>query len=319
MALQRVLVAPCETATAKGPRRRPAQCAARVYRIDLRHSYSPPPLCTCASSSHEAELAPRAAAGVECARRRGAPLAAHAMSASPPPAVADPYIRIRQLGAGSFGRVLLVRDSRDNELYVLKEVDLQQFGTKARTDALKEVEFLNQLRHPNIVAYREYYEQTPHPAAIAAGKDGAPDAAAGDAAAEFATGHKRMLFIVMQYCDGGDLDACIKRQRKAGMTNGVASPLPFPEATLLHWLAQIILALKHVHDRRILHRDVKAENIFLMSDQRSIRVGDFGISKHLSSTMANALTRIGTPYYLRYARAVRIERQTAAECAMRRR
>jgi NIMA (never in mitosis gene a)-related kinase len=79
----------------------------------------------------------------------------------------------------------------------------------------------------------------------------------------------------------------------------------FSEAQILDWFVQIVLALKHIHDRRILHRDVKAENIFLSSVGHhgepqqpraapTVRLGDFGISKHLSSTLAQAMTRIGT-------------------------
>ena len=57
------------------------------------------------------------------------------------------------------------------------------------------------------------------------------------------------------------------------------------------------LALKHMHDRKIIHRDIKSENIFLNRDN-TVKVGDFGISKSLASTLAQARTRIGTPYYL---------------------
>src|SRR4051794_313164 len=84
--------------------------------------------------------------------------------------LADPYIRIKQLGQGSFGRVLLVRDARDSKLYVLKEVDLGQFGAKGKKEALKEVSFLNQLRHPYIISYREFFEKLPTGAGGAGGQ-----------------------------------------------------------------------------------------------------------------------------------------------------
>ena len=61
---------------------------------------------------------------------------------------------------------------------------------------------------------------------------------------------------------------------------------------------QICLALKHLHDRKILHRDLKSENIFSMNKGNLLKLGDFGISKNLSHTSAKAMTRIGTPYYL---------------------
>jgi NIMA (never in mitosis gene a)-related kinase len=52
-----------------------------------------------------------------------------------------------------------------------------------------------------------------------------------------------------------------------------------------------------MHDKHVLHRDLKSQNLFLTSSDR-LRVGDFGISKVLESTAAFAKTAIGTPYYL---------------------
>lgn len=241
----------------------------------------------------------------------------------------DPYIRLKQLGQGSFGRVLLVRDSRDGQLYVLKEVrhqrergdwgdsadlrfirtasltsphshsplsqvDLQQFGAKGKKEALKEVAFLSQLSHPCIIQYKEFYEK-----AGGGGGGGGPNQQANANGApmdaKFDSGNKPMMFIVMEHANGGDLDAKIKAQRKMGV--------PFTERQVVDYLVQILLAMKHIHDRKILHRDIKSENIFLTSDPAHpgtpmCKLGDFGISKHLSSTMAQAQTRIGTPYYL---------------------
>lgn len=57
------------------------------------------------------------------------------------------------------------------------------------------------------------------------------------------------------------------------------------------------LAIKHCHDRKILHRDLKAQNIFL-TKTGIVKLGDFGISKVLSSTVEKAVTIVGTPYYL---------------------
>lgn len=54
----------------------------------------------------------------------------------------------------------------------------------------------------------------------------------------------------------------------------------FSEDQILYWFTQICLALKHCHDRKILHRDIKAQNIFLMKNG-IVKLGDFGIAKVL--------------------------------------
>lgn len=60
---------------------------------------------------------------------------------------------------------------------------------------------------------------------------------------------------------------------------------------------QICLAIKHIHDRKILHRDLKTQNVFLTS-KGEVKIGDFGISRVLQHTYDCAQTAIGTPYYL---------------------
>jgi NIMA (never in mitosis gene a)-related kinase len=60
----------------------------------------------------------------------------------------------------------------------------------------------------------------------------------------------------------------------------------------------LVLALKHIHEHKILHRDLKSQNIFLTADNEIVKLGDFGISKVLESTHEFAKTALGTPYYL---------------------
>jgi len=97
------------------------------------------------------------------------------------------------------------------------------------------------------------------------------------------------LCIVMDYADGGDLCKRIKQQKQSGKS--------FSEEQVLRWFTQALLALRYMHEKHILHRDLKTQNFFLMKNGR-LRVGDFGIAKVLESTTAFAQTQIGTPYYL---------------------
>ncbi len=65
----------------------------------------------------------------------------------------------------------------------------------------------------------------------------------------------------------------------------------------MNWFTQVCLAVKHCHDRKILHRDLKSQNIFMMKNGL-IKLGDFGIARILDHTKANARTMVGTPYYI---------------------
>lgn len=71
----------------------------------------------------------------------------------------------------------------------------------------------------------------------------------------------------------------------------------FPEKQILDWFTQMALAIKHCHDKKTLHRDLKSQNIFLTS-KNFVKLGDFGIAKVFEHTMDKAQTVIGTPYYL---------------------
>lgn len=64
-----------------------------------------------------------------------------------------------------------------------------------------------------------------------------------------------------------------------------------------HLFAQIVLAMQYVHQNQILHRDLKSQNIFLTRSLDHVKIGDFGISKILSSK-SKALTVVGTPCYI---------------------
>jgi NIMA (never in mitosis gene a)-related kinase len=60
------------------------------------------------------------------------------------------------------------------------------------------------------------------------------------------------------------------------------------------WFVQVCLAIKHVHDRKVLHRDLKSQNVFL-SKSGMVKLGDFGIARVLSKTKDMAKTMVGTP------------------------
>uniref|UniRef100_A0A8C3WU62 non-specific serine/threonine protein kinase n=1 Tax=Catagonus wagneri TaxID=51154 RepID=A0A8C3WU62_9CETA len=169
----------------------------------------------------------------------------------------EKYVRVQKIGEGSFGKAILVKSTEDDRQYVIKEINISRMSNKEREESRREVAVLANMKHPNIVQYRESFEEN------------------------------GSLYIVMDYCEGGDLFKRINAQK------GIL----FQEDQILDWFVQICLALKHVHDRKILHRDIKSQNIFLTKDG-TVQLGDFGIARVLNSTVELARTCIGTPYYL---------------------
>lgn len=170
------------------------------------------------------------------------------------------YEVIRQIGEGAFGKAFLVRDKGGggDRQCVVKQINLREMSAREKEASMKEVTLMSKMKHPNIVAFIWSFQES------------------------------GSLHIVMEYCDGGDL------MKKINMQKGVA----FTEEQIVDWFIQICLGLKHIHDRKILHRDIKAQNIFLTNGGMKAKLGDFGIARMLNNTMELARTCVGTPYYL---------------------
>ena len=192
------------------------------------------------------------------------------------------YVPVRALGKGSYGQALLVFHEPRQQYYVVKHLNLAGMTSRQRHDAHNEINILQKLHHPNIVQYFEYFEEHPH------------------------------LYIVMEYADGGDVYSLLssaQAARKAGARayRGLGSTPAgaaaanersglLSEAQVVSLFVQTTMAVKYMHDRRLLHRDIKSSNIFLTKNH-IVKLGDFGISTVLQNTMAMASTMCGTPCY----------------------
>ena len=95
------------------------------------------------------------------------------------------------------------------------------------------------------------------------------------------------LNIVMQYAPNGTLHSRLHAQRGKAL----------PEDKVWQFFIQALLGLRHVHSKKIIHRDVKSLNLFFDQDD-NVLVGDLGIAKVLSPNTMFARTIVGTPYYL---------------------
>lgn len=168
------------------------------------------------------------------------------------------YLFVRVVGKGSYGEVNLVRHKSDRKQYVIKKLNLRTSSRRERRAAEQEAKLLSQLKHPNIVTYRESWE-----------------------------GEDCQLYIVMGFCEGGDLYHRLKQQKGELL----------PERQVVEWFVQIAMALQYLHEKHILHRDLKTQNIFL-TKTNIIKVGDLGIARVLENQNDMASTLIGTPYYM---------------------
>ena len=183
-------------------------------------------------------------------------------SANPPPTGVRRYRRGEQIGTGTFGTVYKGTDKTNNDTIVLKEVELRNLSAKDLKYSLAEVDVLKKLQHPNIVAYRD----------------------------SFRIPSEQSLCIVMEYAAGGDLGSLIDDRKQSGGR--------FHEAEVLRILAQCADALNYCHTTcHLLHRDLKPANVFL-TKKGEVKLGDFGISRTLTSTNALCRTQCGTPLFM---------------------
>ncbi|ETK77157.1 NEK protein kinase [Phytophthora nicotianae CJ01A1] len=188
----------------------------------------------------------------------------------------EKYVKVRKIGQGSYGSAYLAtRKTTDSteqkQQFVIKEIVLDP---RDQANAQREARLLAALDHPNIISCKESFLLKPSVTNLA----------------YLGRHHQRptVLCIVTEFADGGDLSNELERRARRGTY--------FEPDELLGLFVQVCLALKHLHDRKILHRDVKPANIFL-TKSGVVKVGDLGVATVLSHTLACAQTSIGTPYY----------------------
>eukprot|EP01033_Poteriospumella_lacustris_P001032 gene1032-744_t len=180
----------------------------------------------------------------------------------------DQFDVLDTLGTGSFGTVSRIRRKADGKLFVWKEINFGNMSEREKAQLVAEVNILRELRSPFIVKYHDRIVDKP----------------------------RTRLYIIMEYCAGGDLSAIIKRNRQ--------QRTHVEESFIWKILAQSILALKDCHRRvengetkPVLHRDLKPANI-LLDAELNVKMADFGLAKELSSNTQFAQTNVGTPFYM---------------------
>ena len=127
-------------------------------------------------------------------------------------------------------RSYLLRSSTNANEYVCKSVNVVALNKGEKDIILNEINVLKKINNPNVIDIKNSYYS----------KD------------------NKFLNIITEYAEDGTLQKKYEEQKKKKQY--------FKGNDLLDWFIQILLALKYIHERKILHRDIKPSNIFLMKD-----------------------------------------------------
>jgi NIMA (never in mitosis gene a)-related kinase len=163
-----------------------------------------------------------------------------------------------ELGKGSFGLVYKVRRKQDNNIYALKKVEISKLNQKEKENSLNEIRILASVTSPHVISFKE----------------------------SFYDSKENTLCLVMEYADGGDLDGRIN--------NNIQHRTNFKEKEIWDYFSQVVHGLKALHDKHIMHRDLKCANVFL-NKSGEVKIGDMNVSKVMK--LGLLCTQTGTPYY----------------------
>ena len=182
----------------------------------------------------------------------------------------DNLILEKRLGEGAFGEVFLTKIKGDNKkVYATKKYEREKVEKSEAIKYLKnEISILQSFKHPNIVKFIDLKKTKKH------------------------------YYIVMEYCNGGELSKALEKYLlKYGK--------PFNEELVQYLMRQIIGAFKIIHNQRIMHRDIKLENILLnFSNEQdkknlnlmkaTVKIIDFGFACRIDKNSLT-YTAIGNP------------------------
>lgn len=166
---------------------------------------------------------------------------------------------LKELGKGSYGTVYTVRSYIDDNIYVMKKMELNTLKEKQQKECYREVSILKKVSHQNIIKYYSSFLDSGN------------------------------LYIIMEYAEGGDLYSLIKHYKRHNKH--------FDEFDIWRIAYEVLNGLDYLHKSNIIHRDIKCLNLFITKDQH-IKIGDLGVSTIVSNINALHCTRVGTPLYL---------------------
>eukprot|EP00826_Nyctotherus_ovalis_P058974 TRINITY_DN815_c0_g2_i3.p1 TRINITY_DN815_c0_g2~~TRINITY_DN815_c0_g2_i3.p1 ORF type:complete len:428 (-),score=110.74 TRINITY_DN815_c0_g2_i3:425-1615(-) len=168
----------------------------------------------------------------------------------------ESFIVHQVLGKGSFGEVYLVEKISSHKLYAMK--------------VLSKMYIMSQNLVKYTVTERDVLAVTNHPFIVGL---------------NYAFQTNKKLFLILDYCPGGDLSEYIEREKR------------FTEDRARIYLAEILLALEDLHKRDIIYRDLKPDNVILDEEGHAM-LTDFGLSKQGIINNSSAKSFCGSVAYL---------------------
>ena len=184
----------------------------------------------------------------------------------------DEFCLTKFLGKGEFGEVYLTNHKNTNKQYATKKIPREKAESPLlHKYIMNEINILRTINHKNII-HLETVRKTIN-----------------------------NYYIIMEYCNGGDLSTCL---RKYMLNYGRA----FSEETVQYLMRQIVEAIKYLHGKRIIHRNIKLDNILVNFENEidevnlnllkcQIELIDFGLATYLNDSNV-AYTALGTPIYM---------------------
>ena len=137
------------------------------------------------------------------------------------------YEIIKELGEGGFGKVYAAKNKKSGEIRAIKQL-LKKNISKDDLDRFKrEIEVLKKIDHPNVIKLYEKYESDNH------------------------------IYLVMEKCDGGELFDDLMIRIKSGKM--------YSEREVAIIMRQVLSAIQYCHEKKICHRDLKAENVLFLN------------------------------------------------------
>ncbi|KAM4606121.1 TRAF2 and NCK interacting kinase b isoform 5-T5 [Polymixia lowei] len=168
---------------------------------------------------------------------------------------------VELVGNGTYGQVYKGRHVKTGQLAAIKVMDVtgdEEEEIKAEINMLKKYS-----HHRNIATY--------YGAFIKKNPPGIDD----------------QLWLVMEFCGAGSVTDLIKNTKGNSLK----------EEWTAYICREILRGLTHLHQHKVIHRDIKGQNV-LLTENAEVKLVDFGVSAQLDRTVGRRNTFIGTPYWM---------------------